>query len=90
MLSLDMVRGDRNALGDQSSIILSASVAKNLFGTGDPIGKIVKISDNELHTVTGVYADLPGELFLCRLWFLIPFALQGTYRLQHRPAELGQ
>ena len=28
MLSLDMVRGDRNALRDQSSIILSASVAK--------------------------------------------------------------
>ena len=74
MLTLDMVRGDRNALRDQSSIILSASVAKNLFGTGDPIGKIVKISTNDLHTVTGVYTDLPGNSSFADYGYIIPFA----------------
>jgi putative ABC transport system permease protein len=73
MLSLDMVRGDRNALRDQSSIILAASVSKNLFGTGDPIGKIVKISGNELHTVTGVYTDLPGNSSFADYGYIIPF-----------------
>lgn len=76
MLSLDMVRGDRNALGDQSSIILSTSVAKGLFGTHDPIGKIVKVSDNELHKVTGVYADLPANSSFSNYGFLIPFAFK--------------
>jgi putative ABC transport system permease protein len=76
MLSLDMVLGDRNALGDQSSIMLSASVAKSLFGTGDPIGKIVKVSDNELHKVTGVYADLPANSSFADYNFLIPFAFK--------------
>jgi len=76
MLSLDMVRGDRKALGDPSSIILSTSVAKNLFGAGDPIGKIVKVSVNELHKVTGVYADLPGNSSFADYGFIIPFAFK--------------
>jgi len=76
MLSLHMVRGDRNALSDQSSIILSASVANNLFGSGDPIGKIVKVSVNELHKVTGVYTDLPGNSSFADYGFIIPFAFK--------------
>ena len=89
MLSLDMVRGDRNALRDQSSIIPSATVARNLFGTADPMGKIVKVNNNELHTVTGVYTDLPGNSSFSDCRFIVPFCLQGTYRLDHRAAEAG-
>ena len=74
MLSLDMLRGDRNALRDQSSIILSASVARKLFATTDPIGKIVKLNSNELHTVTGVYTDLPDNSSFADFGFIIPFA----------------
>ena len=74
MLSFHMVRGGRDALRDQSSIILSTSVAKNLFGNGDPIGKVVKVSASELHKVTGVYADLPGNSSFADYGFLIPFA----------------
>ena len=76
MLSLDMVPGARNALADPSSIILSTSVAKNLFGSRDPIGAIVKVGDNELHTVTGVYADLPANSSFADYRFLIPFAFK--------------
>jgi putative ABC transport system permease protein len=74
MLSLDMVAGDRKALRDESSIILSASVARGLFGTGDPMGKIVKTSNNGLLKVTGVYADLPGASSFADYRFIIPFA----------------
>lgn len=76
MLSLDMVRGDRNALGAPSSIILSTSVAKNLFGTGNPIGKIVKVSAGELHKVTGVYTDLPDNSSFADYGFIIPFSFK--------------
>ena len=75
MLTLHMVRGDRNALlRDESSIILSASLARNLFGTGDPMGKTVKINNNQLHTVTGVYTDLPGNCSFNDYGFIVPFA----------------
>jgi putative ABC transport system permease protein len=85
MLSLDMIRGDRKALREQSSIILSASVAKNLFGTGDPMGKIVKVSNNELHTVTGVYTDLPGNSSFADYGFIIPFAYK-----EHTDSEIAR
>ena len=74
LLALNMVRGDRKALGDPSSIILSATLARNLFGTGDPMGKTVKINNNELHTVTGVYTDLPVNSSFTDYGFIIPFA----------------
>jgi len=74
MLSLDMVGGDRNALKDESSIILSASVAKNLFGMGDPMGKIVKVNNDHPLKVTGVYTDLPGNSSFAGYGYIIPFA----------------
>ena len=74
MLSFDMVRGDRHALRDQSSIILSASVAKSLFGTGDPMGKIVKVNNDALLKVTGVYSNLPDNSSFAAYGFIIPFA----------------
>ena len=74
LLALDMVRGDRKALGDPSAIILSATLAKNLFGTGDPVGNILNINNKELHTVTGVYTDLPANSSFTDYGFIIPFA----------------
>ena len=74
LLSLDMVRGDRHALRDEASIVLSASLARSLFGTGDPMGKTVKTSNNGLLKVTGVYADLPGNSSFTDYRFIIPFA----------------
>ena len=73
MLSFDMQKGDSNALADRSSIILSASTAKSLFGTNNPLGKIVKVNNTELHTVTGVYTDLPENSSFANYQFVIPF-----------------
>jgi len=73
MLSLEMVQGSRQALGDPATIILSASVAKSLFGTTDPMGKILKVGNTGLHKVTGVYADLPANSSFSHYTFIIPF-----------------
>ncbi len=61
MLTLKMIVGTRNGLKDPASILLSASAAKALFGTADPMNQLVRI-DNTLDVkVTGVYDDLPAN-----------------------------
>lgn len=59
MLSLKMLEGERNGLNNPSSIFLSASVAKKLFGNDNATGKIVKVDNKVSAVVTGVYQDLP-------------------------------
>src|SRR6476620_2362633 len=45
LLSLEMMKGTRSGLHDPSSILLSASAAKALFGDRDPMDQTVKISN---------------------------------------------
>ena len=73
MLSLDMRRGDTTALADESSVILSTSTAKSLFGATDPLGKTVKINNTQLLKVAGIYADLPKNSDFANYNFIIPF-----------------
>jgi putative ABC transport system permease protein len=73
MLSLDMRSGDTNALADESSIILSASTAKSLFGAANPMGKTVTVNNTQLLKVTGIYADLPENSDFAKYNYIIPF-----------------
>jgi putative ABC transport system permease protein len=59
LLSLKMIKGARSGLKDPSSIMLSQSAAKAIFGDTDPINKTMKIDDRMEVKVTGVYEDLP-------------------------------
>jgi len=59
MVSLKMVKGSLQGLADPSSILLSASVAKALFGNEDAMNKLVKLDNKESYKVTGIYEDLP-------------------------------
>jgi putative ABC transport system permease protein len=61
MFSINMLRGNHQALEDPSSIVLSASVAKELFGDTDPLGKTIKLNNKDVVKVTGVYANLPDN-----------------------------
>lgn len=75
MLTLKMLKGTRAGLKDPASILLSASTAKALFGTVDPIDQLVKI-DNRLDVkVTGVYEDLPYNSNFRDLGFMSPWEL---------------
>ncbi|HVY73191.1 MAG TPA: ABC transporter permease [Puia sp.] len=64
MFSLHMIKGSLDGLSDPSSILLSASVAKALFGNSDPMGQTVKIDNKTDVKVTGVYEDLPRNTTL--------------------------
>ncbi len=59
LFSFNMVKGSRNALSDPNAIVISASTAKALFGDAEPIGKTLKLNNDVVVTVRGVFEDLP-------------------------------
>ncbi|WPU93920.1 FtsX-like permease family protein [Mucilaginibacter sabulilitoris] len=78
MLTLKMLKGTRAGLKDPSSILLSASVAKALFGNADPMLKAVKIDNKWNVKVTGVYEDLPRNTSFSGMKFIAPWDLYMT------------
>ena len=75
MLTLKMLRGNRNGLKDPRSVLLSASAASALFGDANPLDKPVKINADMEARVTGVYEDLPRNSEFHDIKFLAPFEL---------------
>jgi hypothetical protein len=75
MLSLDMKYGSRAALGDPYAIVLSARMARALFGDRNPVNQVVTLNNETPLTVTGVYEDLPANTTFHEAEFLAPWAL---------------
>ena len=75
MLTLKMIKGTRNGLKDPSSIMLSAKVAKAIFGNDDPMDKAIKLDNQQLVKVTGVYEDLPHNTSFSELLVILPWDL---------------
>ena len=73
LFSWRFVKGNATtALNDPSSIILTESASKALFGTGDPLDKTVRINNNHEAKVAAIVADPPSNstlLFDC----IMPF-----------------
>ncbi len=60
------------------SIVLTETTAKGLFGAEDPMGKTVRISDEQDLTVTGVLKDLPNNTSF-GFHYLVPFAYYASH-----------
>ena len=75
MLSIQMVKGNKNALHDPSSILLSESTAKAYFGNADPMDKVMTVDNNQVVKVTGVYKDLPENSSFSGVDFISPWEL---------------
>ena len=61
-----------NPLPDQSSLVLSSSLAKKLFGNENALGKIVRFRNQNDLKVTGVFEDIPSNSTL-QCEFVVPF-----------------
>ena len=72
MFSLKMIKGTRAGLKDPSSILISESTSKAIFGDTNPIDQVVKL-DNDNLKVTGVYEDLPNNTSLNNVLFIAPW-----------------
>jgi putative ABC transport system permease protein len=75
MLTLTMLRGSRKGLASNNTMLISASLAHILFGKYDPIGKTIKIDNNQDVTVTGVYEDIPKNSQFRDVSYLAPWNL---------------
>jgi len=75
MFSLNMVKGDKNALNDPTSILISESTAKAYFGNADPMDKTFKIDNQMIAKVAGVYKDMPRNSTFADLGFIAPWAM---------------
>ena len=73
MLSLRMLKGTRGALKGSSSILISASVAKALFGEADPLDKTIALDNKADFKVAGVYEDLPDNTTFHDMAFMAPW-----------------
>ena len=71
IFTLKMLHGSRNA--GPSSLLISQSAARALFGNAEPIGKIVKFDNRASLVVSGVYEDLPRNTTLHDLKFMAPW-----------------
>src|ERR1700760_3333523 len=73
MFSLHMLRGTRNGIKDPTSMLISQSVAKALFGDADPMDKVIKLDNKADFKVSGVYEDLPANTTLHDVAFMGPW-----------------
>ena len=70
MFTLNMVKGNRNALYNPTSVILSASAAKAYFGNDDPINQIITVDQMPPLKVTGIYEEFPENSTFAHLNFI--------------------
>jgi len=75
MLSVKMVSGNKNGLKDVNAILVSESLAKDLFGLENPLDKVIKINNKESVKVVGVYEDFPSNTSFKDVLFLAPWSL---------------
>jgi putative ABC transport system permease protein len=73
IFSLKMVEGTQNGLEDPTSILLSESLAKAIFGKEHAIGKIIKADNQGDLTVKGIYKDFPKNTEFKEVKLLMPW-----------------
>jgi ABC-type antimicrobial peptide transport system permease subunit/AraC-like DNA-binding protein len=76
LFTLEITEGTGNNLADPSSILLSLSLAKSIFGNAACIGKLVTLDNEKSFKVTGVYKDPPANtsLYLNNISFIGPWS----------------
>ncbi|MCF3107465.1 ABC transporter permease [Niabella sp. CC-SYL272] len=74
VFSFPLLRGEaKNALKEVYNIVLTEKLARSLFGTDDPMGKIVKLDSTDHFRVTGVLKNLPDNTAF-DFAYLLPWA----------------
>lgn len=75
MMTLHMLAGSRDGLKQMNAILLSASLAKSLFGNENPVDRTVSLDNKANVQVAGVYEDLPDNTSFKDVFFLASWQL---------------
>ena len=82
MFSWKFIKGNAaTAINNPSSMVLTQSAAKAVFGSTDPINKVIRLDNNEDVKVTAVIADPPGNSSL-QFDFIMPFNYTDDFTKQ--------
>ncbi|HRI80684.1 MAG TPA: ABC transporter permease, partial [Cyclobacteriaceae bacterium] len=81
LFSFRMLKGNLHSLDDPSSIVLSASTSRALFGDDDPINKVIRFDGKFDLRVSGVFEDLPKNSDFTN----VHFAGSWNYWVEHNP-----
>ncbi|RRA99949.1 ABC transporter permease [Larkinella rosea] len=75
IFSLNMLAGSRFGSDDVNAVLLAKSVSEAIFGSADPINKLVKVDNKQSAKVVGVYEDFPSNSAFKDVFFLAPWKL---------------
>jgi ABC-type antimicrobial peptide transport system permease subunit len=75
IFSVKLLSGSLTGLADVNAILLSETTARLLFGSADPMNRLIKIDSKRDVKVAGVYADFPGNSSFHEVTYLAPWAL---------------
>ncbi|MBS1488280.1 MAG: ABC transporter permease [Bacteroidetes bacterium] len=76
MFRFPLLKGSANALNDPTSILITESVAKALFGNQDAMGQMVRLDNKTDFKVAGILKDLPSNSSYS-FEFLAPWIIYG-------------
>ena len=89
ILDYKFIKGNpMKVLQETNSVILTQTMARNLFGNEDPINKIVKFQNNEPLKVEGVIEDVPKNSTI-QFDYLMPWSLYEKLNLWVKKANWG-
>jgi putative ABC transport system permease protein len=71
MFNFPIISGDPNPLSNPNNLAISEKTAALLYGTENPIGKVVKIDDHYEVTIASVFKDVPANSTI-QFDFLLP------------------
>jgi putative ABC transport system permease protein len=92
ILALRTADGRKLVLDDPSSILISQSIAKALFGSEEATGKALKFDDSTVFKVAGVFPDLPFNSAFREVNYFAPWAnYEAThYWVQHSKSNWAE
>ncbi|HMG69357.1 MAG TPA: ABC transporter permease [Chitinophagaceae bacterium] len=62
MFNFPLIEGNAaTAMKDPYSILITQKLAKKIFGNDEPMGKIIKVENDENYKVSGILKDLPNN-----------------------------
>jgi ABC-type antimicrobial peptide transport system permease subunit len=83
MFSFPLLKGNaQTALKDVYSIVVTEEFAKKVFGSEDPMGKIIRADNKDNFTVTGVLKTLPNNTDF-RFEYLLPWEFLTVKGIEH-------
>jgi ABC-type antimicrobial peptide transport system permease subunit len=80
MFTLKILEGTREALKDPSSLLISESLAKALFGDANAVNNLVRIDNKMDMKIGGVYEDLPHNTTFYDTKLLLPWDNKENWR----------